>query len=66
LIAGDVVFQYLPPFTFRRTADDQVDLTTTETSIFAYFVYEQANGRIDVTVEMDPCGPQLFNRLKVR
>ena len=64
---GDVVYQYLTPYTFRRTRpnNDLIDFSTTEKSNIAYFVYEQANGRIDVPIETDLCGPQLNDRFQL-
>ena len=63
---GDVRFQYAAPFTFTRTADDQIDVTSTDMSTFAALVYEQTNGPIAVPIETDFCGPQIFDRLLVR
>ena len=64
-VAGDTVFQYFLPFTFTRTSDDQLDLTSTSTSNFVALVYDQINGRITVPIETDFCGPQIFDRLAV-
>ena len=66
LILGDVVFQYAAPFTFTRTADDQIDFSSTDMSTFAALVYEQTNGPIVVPIETDFCGPQIFDRLQVK
>ena len=66
LILGDVVFQYAAPFTFTRTADDQIDFSSTDMSTFAALVYEQTSGPIVVPIETDFCGPQIFDRLQVK
>ena len=61
---GDEVFQYFAPFTFERTANDGIDVTSTKTSNIVALVYEQT-GPITVPVETDFCGPQITNRLTV-